>query len=164
MKSKKLSLKAAALLFGLLLAVFGATGAFTAFAEEGAESEEQSSYFEEVSDTVPEELPTEPQTEYIEPETEQPETEPVQTEPPDQTEPVETEPVQTEAATEYGGYVEPEPEPTYFEPPTVPKTVSEKTYSTNYLAGIVSWCCVGVGLTVVLAALISTKASGRRAS
>ena len=41
------------------------------------------------------------------------------------------------------------------------KSVSSKTYSTDYTAGIVSWICVGVGLIVVLVMLVSTKLSGR---
>ena len=42
------------------------------------------------------------------------------------------------------------------------KSVSNKTYSTDNIAGIVSWICVGVGLVVMAVMLISTKASGRR--
>lgn len=98
---------------------------------------------------------------------------------PEYTEPEYTEPAPTELQTEYvepqTEYAEPQTEynpgvisndnnqPTeYFEPPTLPKTVSKKTYSTNYTAGIVSWVCVGVGLIVVIAVIVSTKAGGRR--
>ena len=102
--------------------------------------------------------------------------EPVYTEPEPETEPqTETEPQpetdpqpQTEPQTENNGggnVIEDNTnnKPTeFFEPPTLPKTVSKKTYSTNYTAGIVSWICVGVGLVVVLVVLISTKVSGRR--
>lgn len=97
----------------------------------------------------------EPETEYIEPTTEyvEPETE-IVTEAPEETE---------EPETEYIGYIETEPAATeYFEPPTEKKTVSEKTYSTNYTAGIVSWICVAVGAVVVIAAIISTKAGERK--
>ena len=99
---------------------------------------------------------------YTEPE---PETDPEpQTDPEPETDP---EP-QTEPQTENNGggnVIEDNTnnKPTeFFEPPTLPKTVSKKTYSTNYTAGIVSWICVGVGLVVVLVVLISTKVSGRR--
>lgn len=46
----------------------------------------------------------------------------------------------------------------------VDKSVSDKTYSTDYTAGVVSWICVGVGVVVVLVMIISTKISGSRAS
>lgn len=80
--------------------------------------------------------------------------------------PVETEPVQAETqAPAQEQYVEPQQQSTtYPQAPTVAKTVSEKKYSTNYTAGIVSWACVGVGIIVVAAVLISTKVSGRKAS
>lgn len=167
MKSTAFYLKALALFIGVFMTAFGLFGAVSAFAEEG---ESESSVYTETEidtpvDTQPEtEAPiyTEPETEepiYTEPETEEPEyTEEQETE-----EPVYTEP-ETEEETEYiGGNVEPYQEPaTYFEPPTDPKTVSEKTYSTNYTAGIVSWICVAVGLIVVISVVISTMASGRK--
>lgn len=120
---------------------------------------------------------TEAQTEYVEPEPVQTEApteyvEPVQTE--EQTEYVEPEPVQTEAPTEYvepvqteeqTEYVAPAPvvqETTEFQAPTVAKTISDKQYSTNYTAGIISWICVAVGIIVVAVVLISTKASGKK--
>lgn len=120
---------------------------------------------------------TEAPTEYVEPEPVQTEApteyiEPVQTEA--QTEYVEPEPVQTEAQTEYvepvqteaqTEYVAPAPvvqETTEFQAPTVAKTISDKQYSTNYTAGIISWICVAVGIIVVAVVLISTKASGKR--
>lgn len=46
----------------------------------------------------------------------------------------------------------------------VDKSVSDKTYSTDYTAGVVSWICVGVGVVVILVMIISTKISGSRAS
>ena len=96
------------------------------------------------------------------------ETEPVQTEEP--AEPVtEPQPEETQAPTEYAAPIENDNNnsgniaPTeFFEPPTLPKTVSQKTYSTNYTAGIVSWICVGVGIIVMAVVLISNKISGRR--
>ena len=97
-------------------------------------------------------------TEYV------PETEPYQEETteysPDETEPYEPE---TEAPTQ-AQYVEPQQSTTsYIQTPTVSKTVSKKQYSTNYTAGIISWACVGVGIIVAAAVLISTKVSGRKA-
>ena len=103
-------------------------------------------YPEETTEYVPETQPyQEVITEYIPPETEpyEPETE-----------------VPTQAQ-----YVEPEQVGTtsFIQTPTVSKTVSKKQYSTNYTAGIVSWACVGVGIIVAAAVLISTKVSGRKA-
>ena len=96
-------------------------------------------------------------TEYV------PETEPYQEETTEyvpKTEPVEPE---TEAPTQ-AQYVEPQQSTTsYIQTPTVSKTVSKKQYSTNYTAGIISWACVGVGIIVAAAVLISTKVSGRKA-
>lgn len=97
-------------------------------------------------------------TEYV------PETEPYQEETteyfPPETEPYEPE---TEAPTQ-AQYVEPQQSTTsYIQTPTVSKTVSKKQYSTNYTAGIISWACVGVGIIVAAAVLISTKVSGRKA-
>lgn len=97
-------------------------------------------------------------TEYV------PETEPL---PQETTEyvPTETEPYEpeTEAPTQ-AQYVEPQQQSTtsYIQTPTVSKTVSKKQYSTNYTAGIISWACVGVGVIVAAAVLISTKVSGRK--
>lgn len=97
-------------------------------------------------------------TEYV------PETEPL---PQETTEyvPTETEPYEpeTEAPTQ-AQYVESQQSTTsYIQTPTVSKTVSKKQYSTNYTAGIISWACVGVGIIVAAAVLISTKVSGRKA-
>ena len=97
-------------------------------------------------------------TEYV------PETEPL---PQETTEyvPTETEPYEpeTEAPTQ-AQYVESQQSTTsYIQTPTVSKTVSKKQYSTNYTAGVISWACVGVGIIVAAAVLISTKVSGRKA-
>lgn len=105
----------------------------------------ESSYQEETTEYVPETEPL-PQetTEYV----------------PTETEPYEPE---TEAPTQ-AQYVEPQQSTTsYIQTPTVSKTVSKKQYSTNYTAGIISWACVGVGIIVAAAVLISTKVSGRKA-
>lgn len=106
----------------------------------------ESPYVEETTEYVPETEPYhEETTEYVPPETEpyEPETE-----------------VPTQAQ-----YVEPEQVGTtsFIQTPTVSKTVSQKQYSTNYTAGIVSWACVGVGIIVAATVLISTKVSGRKA-
>lgn len=105
----------------------------------------ESSYQEETTEYVPETEPL-PQetTEYV----------------PTETEPYEPE---TEAPTQ-AQYVETQQSTTsYIQTPTVSKTVSKKQYSTNYTAGIISWACVGVGIIVAAAVLISTKVSGRKA-
>lgn len=105
----------------------------------------ESSYQEETTEYIPETEPL-PQetTEYV----------------PTETEPYEPE---TEAPTQ-AQYVETQQSTTsYIQTPTVSKTVSKKQYSTNYTAGIISWACVGVGIIVAAAVLISTKVSGRKA-
>ena len=107
----------------------------------------------------------------------QEETEPDYTEP-EETEPEWTEPEWTEPEEDYGAYEEEETvdpwdeyaqlvddaeEPTGMNSVKMDKSVSNKAYSTDYTAGIVSWICVGVGLVVVLVMLVSTKLSGNRA-
>ncbi len=44
------------------------------------------------------------------------------------------------------------------------KSVSDKTYSTDYTAGVVSWICVGVGVVVIIVMIASTKIHGARMS
>ncbi len=53
---------------------------------------------------------------------------------------------------------------TEFVAPTVSKTVSSKTYSTNYTAGVVSWACVVVGVLVIVIMILSTKLDKRHSS
>ena len=98
-------------------------------------------------------------------------TEPVFTEPPTAApEPVWTvapeeyyEEEETESPREeYAQLLDEAEEPTGMNSVKMDKSVSNKTYSTDNIAGIVSWICVGVGLVVVAVMLISTKASGRR--
>lgn len=123
--------------------------------------------------------PVPPQTEKVEPETEdiEPETEPVDTEPyvptdapteyiPDVTDAPATEaPEEETQAPTYVQNVTPIEETTaYYEAPTLAKTVSTKQYETNKTAGIISWICVGIGIIVIAAVMISTKVSGRKAS
>lgn len=103
---------------------------------------------EPTTEYVPETYPTEETTEYEEPTQYFSESEP-------------SEDV-TQEYTQQAQNVETYQETTYPQTPTVDKIVSEKKYSTNYKAGMVSWICVGVGVIVVIAVLISTKAGARK--
>ncbi len=105
-------------------------------------------YVEETTEYIPETVPQEVTEEYQQP------VETVATD-----EPYEEE---TQAYTQQAQYVETQQETTYPQTPTVEKIVSEKKYSTNYTAGMVSWICVGIGVIVVLSVLISTKVSTRK--
>ena len=164
MKHSKLGARVFAVIFGVMLLLFGTFGVL-------ADNDETSA------------VPDEPaQTEYVPPETEapQPETEAPQPEPETEAPQPETEAPRTEPETEA-----PQPETEaaqqeterqinnidnnsntgtteFFVPPTVPKTVSQKTYSTNKAFGAASWICVAVGIIVILAVAISTKAGGRK--
>ncbi len=122
-------------------------------------SEPQTEYVEPLTEFVPPQTEyvepmteyVEPQTEYVEPETEyaEPETEYVEPQTEYQYMPVETYPADENSSTAY-------------QAPTLAKTVSTKSYSTNDTAGIVSWACVGAGAITLIFVLISTKISGRR--
>lgn len=126
---------------------------YTEAQTEYVEPEPEPEYTEAPTEYVePEPVYTEAPTEYVEPE-------PVYTEKP--TEYIESEPEQTEAPTEYVA-VPVEQETTEFQAPTLAKTISDKQYSTNYTAGIISWICVAVGVIVVAVVLISTKAGGKK--
>ena len=167
MKYKKLIPRAAAVLLGVMLIAFGTFGVL-ADNDDQSSANPDSSQSEQVDPATeaPQPVTEEPQPE-PQPETEAPQPETEAPEP--ETEP-ETEPVEKEPETE-------EPDPNYYVnngedsntdatkfliSPTVPKTVSKKTYSTNYAFGAASWICAGVGIVVILAVAISTKASGRR--
>ena len=112
-------------------------------------------------------IQTDPPIETIPIQTTVPVTEPIVTDPPT-TVPVTEMPttlpqVQTEPVTEGGGgIIDDHPDTTEFVPPTIPKTVSEKSYSTNYAFGIISWICVLVGVIVIISVAASTKASAYR--
>lgn len=166
MKYKKLIPRAAAVLLGVMLIAFGTFGVLADNDDSSANPDSSQSEQVDPATEAPQPVTEEPQPE-PQPETEapQPETEAPQPE----TEP-ETEPVVKEPETE-------DPDPNYYVnngedsntdatkfliSPTVPKTVSKKTYSTNYAFGAASWICAGVGIVVILAVAISTKASGRR--
>lgn len=167
MKYKNLIPKAAAVLLGVALIAFGTFGVL-ADNDDSSSSAPESSQSEQVDPVTeaPQPVTEEPQPE-PQPQTEEPHPEP-QTEEP-QPEP-ETEHVEKE--TEYeepeqNYYVNNEdnyiPNATqYIAPHTVPKTVSKKTYSTNYAFGAASWICAAVGIIVILAVAISTKAGGRK--
>ena len=154
MKHRTLINHITALLFGLLILAVGAAGVF-------AETEEPV-----VTDPVVTEEPvytipvTEPTTEpSTAPVTEATSQVPTTTVPQETTQAPET----TQAQTENGGIIHDDPQTTEFIPPTIPKTVSEKSYTTNVAAGIISWICVLVGLIVIFAVAVSTKLSAYRA-
>ena len=101
---------------------------------------------------------------------------PVETEPPEETEPpvIETDP----PVTEYigGGGIDDGGNNGGSQSYTMPvrndidginsvkmdKSVSNKSFSSDNTAGIVSWICVAVGIVVIMVMLVSTKVSGRR--
>lgn len=112
--------------------------------------------------------------------TEEAETEPPETEPPvtEATEPptewvpayAETEPPQDsddsgykEDYDGYDSYADAAQQPTDLNAIKIDKSISNKTYTTDNTAGIVSWICVGVGLIVMLVMLLSTKLTGKTA-
>ena len=164
------------LLSVLLALVFASTClTFTAYAEDMpsvadgdsqvSEDIDEPSVVEPETEDVPPETDAPPATEYVPDETEYvpPETEyvaPVE----DETEENNDEPATQSAQDEYIALIDDAQEPTNFIAPKMDKSVSAKTYSTDYTAGIISWICVGVGLIVVIVVLISTKVSGARAS
>ena len=144
------------LLSVLLALVFASTClTFTAYAEDMPSVADGDS---QVSEDIDEPSVVEPETEDVPPETEY--VAPVE----DETEENNDEPATQSAQDEYIALIDDAQEPTNFIAPKMDKSVSAKTYSTDYTAGIISWICVGVGLIVVIVVLISTKVSGARAS
>lgn len=169
MTDKKYIQKAICLLTAIFIAVFCTVTVFAVDEDMSSDSitliddehaQAPSDYAEPV--TEPEPIYEEP--EYTEPATEPP-TEYVPTEATDYAEP-QTEQITTEAVqniTDYNAQnATTSVAKTEFVAPTVAKTVSSKSYTTNYTAGIVSWICVGVGIIVVAAVLISNKVSGNK--
>ena len=160
MKSKKFPKRAVCLLFMIIMTLLS-TFAVSAVVLDGDGIDDDVVVTDDpyvVETTVYVEPETEPYvepTQYVEPETEPYVETTVYVEPV-----TEAPQVQTEQQTQY---VEPEVQSTttYIDSPTVSKTVSQKKYTTNYTAGIVSWICVGVGVLVVAVVLISNKVSGR---
>ena len=162
--------KTVKILFPLLLAsVFSLFGMLGVYAEdmpsegEGAQSSavsEETEYVEPETEYVPPQTEyVAPETEYIPPETEYvaPETEApqIQTQAPEQ-------PATRSAQDEYIALIDDAQEPTNNIAPQMDKSVSNKAYTTDYTAGIVSWSCVGVGVIVVIVMLVSTKITGKR--
>ena len=106
------------------------------------------------------------------------ETEPpiIETDPPEETEPpvIETDPPVTEyiggGGTDNGGnngggqsYTMPvRNDIDGINSVKMDKSVSNKSFSSDNTAGIVSWICVAVGIVVIMVMLVSTKVSGRR--
>lgn len=165
MKLKKLLQRAIPVMLGFMLICLGAFGVLAEDSPGNTDipaeqtTEEQ---YEPETEPIYTDPYIEPTTQYVEPVTEEqftePETEAVETVP-------ETEEQTTQEQTVYiGEIVTQSPDVTEFVPPTLPKTISQKTYSTNYTAGIISWICVIVGVVVVVSVLVSTKVSGRKAS
>ncbi len=166
MKYKKLIPRAAGVLLGVILIAFGILGVFAAPDDDSSVSDDP-----QIVTDAPQ---PQPDTEAPQPVTEEPQPEPQpETEAP---QPVTEEPQPETEYVEYvTEYVDPDPyyyannvdDPDtgatkYIAEPTVPKTVSQKAYSTNYAFGAASWICAGVGIVVILAVAISTKASGRK--
>lgn len=148
-------------LYRIILSVFVAVLLTTAVSLS-AGATEYPEFTEQPVQTNPWDEPTQPDPFW---------TEPVFTEPPTAApEPVWTvapeeyyEEEETESPREeYAQLLDEAEEPTGMNSVKMDKSVSNKTYSTDNIAGIVSWICVGVGLVVVAVMLISTKASGRR--
>lgn len=154
MKSNNFLKNAVCFLIILSAAVFSGFSAFAV--DESLPAYDESVYSDPIQTQPPQQTETQP---YV------PETEPVQQETTEYEEPTQTEPVQEETeATAQAQYIQPEQQgTTYFQAPTVAKTVSKKKYSTNYTAGIISWACVGIGVVVAAAVLLSTKINGRKA-
>ena len=165
-------------LIAAVLALFFAFGA----AAEDVGDDAQSSVADEPSavESVVEPVETEPQpaeteaepptenaepaTEYVPAETEYTPDETEYVAPVEETQDNNDENNSQSLQDEYIALIEDAQEATNFIAPQMDKSVSSKTYSTDYTAGIVSWICVGVGIVVVIIVLITTKVSGARAS
>lgn len=159
MKHSKLGARVFAILFGVMLLLFGTFGVL---ADNDDSSSSGSSVPDEPAQTEyvpPETEAPQPETEAPQPETEAPKPE-IETEAPQR----ETEAPQQETERQINNIDNNSNTGTteFFIPPTVPKTVSQKTYSTNKAFGAASWICVAVGIVVILAVAISTKAGGRK--
>lgn len=168
MKNEVMFKRVLSLIIVAVIAFFCSATVFAVDLDGDGIDDDEPVYTEAPTEYVdPEPVYTEAPTEYVEPEpvyteapTEYVEPEPIYTEAP--TEYVEPEPVQTDAPTQYVEQAPVAQETTEFQAPTLAKTISDKQYSTNYTAGIISWICVAVGVIVVAAVLISTKLSGKK--
>ena len=160
------------ILFPLLLAaVLGLFGMLGVYAEDmpgEGEASQSSAISEETEYVEPQTEYVPPQTEYVEPETEYvaPETEYVapETEAPQIETQAPEQPATRSVQDEYIALIDDAQEPTNNIAPQMDKSVSNKSYSTDYTAGIVSWICVGVGVIVVIVMLVSTKITGKSTS
>lgn len=135
-----------------VIVFFSCTAVFAVDLDGDGIDDEEPAYTAAPTEFV-EPVQTEATTEFVEPE-------PVQTE--ETTEFVDNQPEQTEEQTQNAAPAPVVQETTEFQAPTLAKTISDKQYSTNYTAGIISWICVAVGIIVVAAVLISTKAGGKK--
>ena len=135
-----------------VIVFFSCTAVFAVDLDGDGIDDEEPAYTAAPTEFV-EPVQTEATTEFVEPE-------PVQTE--ESTEFVDNQPEQTEEQTQNAAPAPVVQETTEFQAPTLAKTISDKQYSTNYTAGIISWICVAVGIIVVAAVLISTKAGGKK--
>lgn len=166
MSKNKVIARIVAVLFGVMLI---AAGTFGVLADpDESQSSEESIVTEapqpETEEPQPETEEPQPQTEEPQPVTDapQPETDAPQ---PETEAPKTEEQPETEKQTQeiINNNDDNNKKPTeFFVPPTVPKTVSQKKYSTNYAFGVASWICAGVGVIVILAVAISTKAGSKR--
>lgn len=153
----------------MIIAVFSATTAFAVDLDGDGYDDETGEYIGVVTEAPYEDpvvtdpvytdpIQTEAPTAYV-PETEAP-TEEATVYEESETEPQE---IATEALTQAQIAGEQKEEETVFTAPTVAKTISQKKYTTNYTAGLISWICVIVGVIVAAVVIISTKVSSGKA-
>ena len=144
----------------LLFSVFTVFGVEEDTGTEVTQSQEISTSEDIPTSEESEPITDEPQTEETQATSESEET----TEPSESTSSEETESTSQEETTRpaFTQNTDLPPTETYdFEVPTMAKTVSTKTYSTNYTAGIISWFCVIVGMLAVTVVIVSTKGQRR---
>ena len=164
------------MLYTVLIAIITCACSFSAFAVESDTLGNEDEIYETVAETEvivetdpfveteePYPIETEPVTdEYIET------TEYYYEETTEEPQPVTEEPVIEETeepqVTEYVPYEEDILETTISPTQRSTSTVSTKRYETNFIAGVVSWACVIIGILVLLIFIASTKLSGRKHS
>lgn len=164
MSKNKVIARVVAVLFGAMLIAAGTFGVF-ADPDDSQVIEEETVMTEapqpETEEPQPETQAPQPETEEPQPETQAPQPETEAPQPETEAPQPETEQQETQAVINNNDDYNNQATEFYI-PPTVPKTVSKKTYSTNYAFGIASWICAGVGVVVILAVAISTKAGSGR--
>ena len=161
MKHRTLINRITAVIFGLVMISAGVVGVFAE--EEPVVTEQPIVTVPVTEEPIWTDTPTEPPTDPPTVPPTEPVTEATTQAPTQATTAPATAQETTEAHTESGGVIHDNTDTTEFVPPTIPKTVSEKSYTTNAAAGIISWICVIVGLIVIFAVAVSTKLSGYRA-